>query len=95
MLVLKAFFTDFTDSTSLLRLLEGQDHTFQLGEGMGASFSRHYSAWKSQFANVLRALPHLEKLQGEAGQTCLRTTKENSQGFSVRHQELQGEKGRK
>lgn len=79
----------------LLRLLEGQNHISQLREGMGASFSRRYSAWKSQFANVFHALPHLEKLQGEAEQTCLGTTKAVSDFFSVGHQELQGEKGRK
>lgn len=68
----------------LLRLLEGQDHTFQLSEGMGTSFSRRYSAWKSQFANFF-VLPCPEKLQGEEEQTCLRTKKGNSEWFSVGH----------
>lgn len=59
----------------LLSLLEGQDHTFQFSEGMGASFSS-YSAWKSQFANVFQALSSLEKLQGEAEQTCQNNERE-------------------
>ena len=75
-------------------LLKGQDRTQQLSEGMGASFSRSYSAWKSQFANVFHALSLQEKLQGEARQTCLRTRKAVSESFLTGHQEVQGDKAK-